>query len=492
MQPFNDFSKSAGSYRTLPLTESFYTDVLTPVHMFNALKDDALYILESQDPASEWSNYSFIGLDPFIDISETPDGFLMTDLDTDKTFSFNTLKEALDYAENYVDAYTESINLPFKGGAVGYVNYEAVQDLAGIKARSSTNSGNYHFVFTRTLIAYEHRAQKTSIVSFDSPERFESVKDTYNTLKTRIHSLKKRLRDSAHLEDLMLSRRQAENPKLTFTSNYKEADFKRDVDVIKEYISHGEIEQTVLSQRFDTETQCSGFELYRVLRNVNPSPYMFYLNFSDAELIGSSPERQLQVKDRTLEIHPIAGTRRRGNTPAEDAAIAEELLNDEKEVAEHEMLVELALDEFRKVSTEGSVEVSRYMTIGRFAEVMHIISIVNGTLREDVSPIEAFFNSFPAGTLTGAPKTRAMEIIRELEPDNRGLYGGCILYYGFDGNMDSCITIRTMILKDSTVSVQAGAGVVADSTPENEYQETINKASALFNAVNLAEEVFHS
>ena len=492
MQSFNDFSKSAGSHRTLPLIESFYTDVLTPIHMFNALKDDALYILESQDPASEWSNYSFIGLDPFIDISETDNGFLMTDLDTHKAFRFNTLKDALDYAQNYVDAYTDSIELPFKGGAVGYVNYEAVQDLAGISPRENTKPGNYHFVFTRTLIAYEHRAQKTSIVSFDSPERFENVKDTYNTLKTRIHSLKKRLRDSAHLEDLMLSRRQAENPQLTFTSNYKETDFKRDVDVIKDYINRGEIEQTVLSQRFDTVTQCSGFELYRVLRNVNPSPYMFYLNLSDVKLIGSSPERQLQVKDNTLEIHPIAGTRRRGATPEIDAAIAEELLNDEKEAAEHKMLVELALEEFRKVSVADSVEVSRYMTIGKFAEVMHIISVVNGTLRDDVSPIEAFFNSFPAGTLTGAPKTRAMEIIRELEPDNRGLYGGCILYYGFDGNMDSCITIRTMILEDNTVSVQAGAGVVADSTPENEYRETINKASALFNAINLAEEVFHS
>ena len=492
MQSFNDFSKSAGSYKTLPLIESFYTDVLTPIHMFNALKDDALYILESQDPASEWSNYSFIGLDPFIDISEAENGFLMTDFDTDKTFTFTTLQEALDYAGNYVDAYTDSIDLPFKGGAVGYINYEAVQDLAGIEPRNSSSHGNYQFVFTRTLIAYDHRKQQTSIISFENPERFESIKDTYNTLKTRIHSLKKQLQNNIQLEDLMLSRRQAENPQLTFTSNYQEADFKHDVDVIKNYIRRGEIDQVVLSQRFDTVTQCSGFELYRILRNVNPSPYMFYLNFSNAELIGSSPERQLQVKDNILEIHPIAGTRRRGTTPQEDEAIAQELLSDEKEIAEHKMLVELALDEFRKVSVKDSVEVSRYMTIGRFSEVMHIISVVNGTLRDDVSPIEAFFNSFPAGTLTGAPKTRAMEIIRELEPDNRGLYGGCILYYGFDGNMDSCITIRTMILENHTVSVQAGAGVVADSTPEGEYQETVNKASALFNAINLAEEVFHS
>lgn len=459
--------------------------------MFNALKDEALYILESQGPASEWSNYSFIGLDPFIDVSEIENGFRVTELDTDNTHTFKTLKDALDFATATVDAYTANIDLPFKGGAVGYINYEAVQDLAGITPRDNDKKSNYNFVFTRTLIAYNHRDQTTTIVSFESPARFESVKDTYNTLKTRIHTVKKRLQDSAHLQDLMLSRKQAANPKLTFTSNYSEDNFKRDVSVIKEHIARGEILQAVLSQRFEAITQCSGFELYRVLRNINPSPYMFYLNFSGSELIGSSPERQLLVQDGTLEIHPIAGTRKRGATPEEDDRLAEELLNDKKEVAEHKMLVELATDEFSRVSIPGSVDVSRYMTIGKFAEVMHIISVVNGSLRDDISPIEAFFNSFPAGTLTGAPKTRAMEIIRDLEPDNRGLYGGCILYFGFDGNMDSCITIRTMILEGDKVSVQAGAGVVKDSQPQAEFQETKNKASALFNAINLAEEVFH-
>ena len=492
MQSFNDFSLSANSYTTLPLIDSFYTDVMTPIHIFNALKEDALYILESQDPASEWSNFSFIGLDPFIDISESGDGFVMTELDTNTAHTFNSLQEALSYANHFVDACTDRIDLPFKGGAVGYINYEAVQDLAGIKPRQDSTAENYHFVFTRTLIAYDHRKEKTTIVSFENPNRFESLKDTYNTLKTRIHTLKKRLHNSMNLQDLMLENLQAKNPRLTFKSNYEKDDFKRDVDVIKDYISRGDIRQAVLSQRFDAQTSCSGFELYRILRNVNPSPYMFYLNFSGAKLIGSSPERQLQVKDQLLEIHPIAGTRRRGATPQEDDAIAVELLSDKKEVAEHKMLVELAEDEFSKVSVPGSVDVSRYMTIGRFSEVMHIISVVKGRLRDDITPIEAFFNSFPAGTLTGAPKTRAMEILRELEPDSRGLYGGCILYCGFDGNMDSCITIRTMILEDSTVSIQAGAGVVADSTPEGEYQETVNKASALFNAVNLAEEVFHS
>lgn len=459
--------------------------------MFNALKDEALYILESQDPSSEWSNYSFIGLDPFIDISEIENGFRVTELDTNDAQTFKTLKDALDFAIATVDAYTDNIDLPFKGGAVGYINYEAVQDLVGIAPRDNEKNNNYNFVFTRTLIAYNHRDQTTTIVSFENPARFESLKDTYNTLKTRIHTVKKRLQDSAHLQDLMLSRKQATDPKLTFTSNYSEDNFKRDVSVIKEHIACGEILQAVLSQRFETTTQCSGFELYRILRNINPSPYMFYLNFSGSELIGSSPERQLQVQDGTLEIHPIAGTRKRGATPEEDDRLAEELLNDKKEVAEHKMLVELATDEFNRVSIPGSVDVTRYMTIGKFAEVMHIISVVNGTLRDDISPIEAFFNSFPAGTLTGAPKTRAMEIIRDLEPDNRGLYGGCILYFGFDGNMNSCITIRTMILEGDKVSVQAGAGVVKDSQPQAEFQETKNKASALFNAINLAEEVFH-
>lgn len=492
MQSFNDFSQSAKTHTTIPLSESFYTDVITPIHIFNALKEEALYLLESQDPASEWSNFSFIGLDPFIDITETEDGFVMTDLEVNDTYDFESLKDALDYANQYVDAATDALDLPFKGGAVGYVNYEAVEDIAGITPREGSDTENYHFVFTRTLVAYDHKKEQTTIVSYENPQHFESVKDTYNTLKTRIHKIKKQLQENLHLSDLMLAERRAKNTSLTFKSNYAKEDFTRDVDVIKDYIRQGDIRQAVLSQRFDAVTSCSGFELYRILRNINPSPYMFYLNFPGAELIGSSPERQLLVQDGILEIHPIAGTRRRGRTKEEDDNIAKELLADKKEVSEHHMLVELVQDEFNKISVPGTVDVSAYMTIGKFAEVMHIISIVNGKLREDISPIEAFFNSFPAGTLTGAPKTRAMEIIRDLEPDQRGLYGGCVLYYGFDGNMDSCITIRTMILKDSTVSVQAGAGVVIDSTPENEYQETINKASALINAINLAEEVFHS
>ena len=245
-----------------------------------------------------------------------------------------------------------------------------------------------------------------------------------------------------------------------------------------------------MSQRFEVETTCSGFELYRILRNINPSPYMFYLALDDKTLIGSSPERQLEVNNGRLEIHPIAGTRPRGATPEEDEAFAADLINDEKELAEHRMLVDLARNDIGRVAEYGSVDVTRYMTIGRFAKVMHIVSVVNGQIRDNVTPIDAFVSAFPAGTLSGAPKVRAMQILRELEPTARGVYGGAVLYVGFDGNMDSCITIRTMTLSGSTIHIQAGAGVVADSEPEAEFQETVNKASALIKTVQIAESVF--
>ncbi|KHE67125.1 anthranilate synthase component I family protein, partial [Halobacillus sp. BBL2006] len=236
--------------------------------------------------------------------------------------------------------------------------------------------------------------------------------------------------------------------------------FKEDVEKIKEYILAGDVFQAVLSQRFHTKTKRSGFELYRVLRKVNPSPYMFYLKMNELEVIGSSPERLLEVRDGKLEIHPIAGTRKRGKTQEEDDALAEELLADEKELAEHRMLVDLARNDIGRVSEYGSVDVSEYLTIGRFSKVMHIISKVTGELKRDISPIDALISAFPAGTLSGAPKVRAMQILSELEPTPRNLYGGGILYLGFDGNIDSCITIRTMTLMNEHLYIQAGAGVV--------------------------------
>lgn len=489
MSTFEKFQERAKTYKTVPVVDTFFTDILTPIHIFNALKDEASYILESNDPASEWSNYSFIGLNPMYEMKEIDDSFTVTDTRSDTSVSYSSLSEAFSETMQQIDAFTDDIPLPFKGGAVGYISYEAVSDFAPVEPRSSAG-GKYHFIFCSTLIAYNHRTKETSVISYADTSSDTPIQEVYETHSNHINDVKEKLQYAVSLRDLMLSPDAGENQPIDVSSNYTHDAFIRDVKKIKDYIYQGDVFQAVLSQRFEVETTCSGFELYRILRNINPSPYMFYLTLDDKTLIGSSPERQLEVNNGRLEIHPIAGTRPRGATPEEDEAFAADLINDEKELAEHRMLVDLARNDIGRVAEYGSVDVTRYMTIGRFAKVMHIVSVVNGQIRDNVTPIDAFVSAFPAGTLSGAPKVRAMQILRELEPTARGVYGGAVLYVGFDGNMDSCITIRTMTLSGSTIHIQAGAGVVADSEPEAEFQETVNKASALIKTVQIAESVF--
>ncbi|MFD2830491.1 anthranilate synthase component I [Corticicoccus populi] len=489
MSTFKKFQERAETYKTVPVVDTFFTDILTPIHIFNALKDEASYILESNDPTSEWSNYSFIGLNPMYEMKEIDHSFTVTDTRSDTSVSYSSLSEAFSETMQQIDAFTDDIPLPFKGGAVGYISYEAVSDFAPVEPRSSAG-GKYHFIFCSTLIAYNHRTKETSVISYADTSSDTPLQEVYETHSNHINDVKEKLQYAVSLRDLMLSPDAGENQPIDVSSNYTHDAFIRDVKKIKDYIYQGDVFQAVLSQRFEVETTCSGFELYRILRNINPSPYMFYLTLDDKTLIGSSPERQLEVNNGRLEIHPIAGTRPRGATPEEDEAFAADLINDEKELAEHRMLVDLARNDIGRVAEYGSVDVTRYMTIGRFAKVMHIVSVVNGQIRDNVTPIDAFVSAFPAGTLSGAPKVRAMQILREFEPTARGVYGGAVLYVGFDGNMDSCITIRTMTLSGSTIHIQAGAGVVADSEPEAEFQETVNKASALIKTVQIAESVF--
>lgn len=494
MTTYETFLNDAETFCTIPVVQSFYTDVLTPVHMFHALRDEAVYMLESQEPESPWSNYSFIGINPMIDVVEANEEFVITDLQHDFTTRASSFKEAFDAVLNELNVKTPEIDIPFKGGGVGYISYDAISDYEPVPrvAAEEERLPNYHLLFCQTLLAYNHRTKKITIITFARVDHSDTPREIYDRANHHIQHVKDRLIKNSELSDLMMPVDLYESPVKKMESNYRKDKFKEDVGKIKEYITDGDILQAVLSQRFHARTERSGFELYRVLRNVNPSPYMYYLKFNDVEVIGSSPERQLQVQNGKLEIHPIAGTRKRGETKEEDDRLEEELLNDDKEIAEHRMLVDLARNDIGRVSVYGSVEVSDYMTIGKFSKVMHIISKVNGDLREDVSPIDAFISSFPAGTLSGAPKVRAMQILKELEPTPRNLFGGSILYLGFDGNMDSCITIRTMTLSGNDLYIQAGAGIVADSDPESEYQETINKASALEKAVHLTELIFRN
>ncbi len=487
------FLVSVKEYKTIPITKTFYTDTLTPIHMFHALKEEAVYMLESQDPESPWSNFSFIGLDPMIEIKQNNGSFVIRDVLIGREEQRSSLKEAYESTVDQLDVQPADVSLPFKGGAVGYVAYDGISDFEPVPQaiEDDINLSNYHLLFCQTLIAYHHRTKEATILTYARIDESTDVEQAFYSAKERLQTVEGALKGQNFLPDLMLADENEDlTPSINFSSNYQKPVFKQDVETIKEYIRAGDIFQAVLSQRFEAITKRSGFELYRVLRKVNPSPYMFYLHFDDVEVIGSSPERLLQVQEQRLEIHPIAGTRKRGATQEEDDALAEELLADEKEQAEHRMLVDLARNDIGRVSEYGTVNVHDYMTIGRFSKVMHIISKVTGQLKKDISPIDALISAFPAGTLSGAPKVRAMQILRELEPTPRHLYGGGIVYLGFDGNIDSCITIRTMTKVNEKVYVQAGAGIVADSDPEAEYQETLNKASALKRTIELAEKLF--
>ncbi|MFD1020711.1 anthranilate synthase component I [Thalassobacillus hwangdonensis] len=497
MTTLERFIQDAYTHRTIPVMESFYTDTLTPIHMFQAMKEEAVYILESQDPESPWSNYSFIGMDPMLKIEQQSGLFVICDFDKKVKKQYQTLQQAFDAAFETLAVKEPDIPVPFRGGAVGYIGYDSISDFEPVEPRhtEATKLSNYHFLFCRTLIAYDHRTKETTLLTFARMNGNESRQQQIRHFETSIQRLtmmKEQLNKAGNTHDLMLPLQSDESKMVPMESNYTKERFIEHVGKIKEYIHAGDIFQAVLSQRFEKETTLDGFQLYRVLRKVNPSPYLFYLNFSGVEVVGSSPERLLQVQDGKLEIHPIAGTRKRGSTTEEDDRLATELLADEKEQAEHRMLVDLARNDIGKVAAYGSVAVPEYMVIGRFSKVMHIISKVTGKLREGIHPITALQAAFPAGTLSGAPKVRAMQILRELEPTPRHLYGGGIVYVGFDGNIDSCITIRTMTLHEGKVWIQAGAGVVADSDPEKEYEETINKASALKEAITIAERVFES
>ncbi|WP_214481946.1 anthranilate synthase component I [Bacillus sp. SM2101] len=496
METLQQFIQDTDQYRTIPLTYSFLSDTLTAVQLFQTLRDQATYILESHDPSSPWSRYSFIGLNPFIKIKEEQRTFQIYDYTNDSVAEAPSFKDALNDVLNNLTVKIPEVNFPFKGGGVGYISYDAISDFEKVPDPNNQDIrvARYQFLFCETIIAFDHEKKEVALLHFvrlNGDETDDEKTSLYNGAVTKIDSLLEQIKQSTTLSDLMMPIEQNTEVDLDgIESNYSKEKFKEHVNKIKEYILDGDIFQGVLSQRFHKKVNVSGFELYRVLRKVNPSPYLFYFQMDGFEIIGSSPERLIQIENGHLEIHPIAGTRRRGRTKEEDKALEQELLADEKEIAEHYMLVDLARNDIGRVANFGSVDTPVLKTVTHFSHVMHIISKVTGRLRDDVQPLDALVSSFPAGTVSGAPKIRAMQILQELEPTARNLYAGAIVYIGYDGNIDSCITIRTIFLQDETAYVQAGAGIVADSKPELEWKETVNKASALLRTIQSAEKLF--
>ncbi|TWI58860.1 anthranilate synthase component I [Halalkalibacter nanhaiisediminis] len=488
---FSDFKKAASKYRTIPVVERFFADGLTPVQIVHQLGDQVSFLLESKDEHSPWSRYSFIGLNPMFELIEENGLYRTYSKDRDIVLEKTTFQEAFDETMSFLHVQPLDIPIPFRGGAVGYMSYDAIETIEPTLASNTEQRvPHYQFLFCQTLIAFDHTKKELTVLVHARPED-EGHLEAYQAASAEIERVSSLLEQP--VSGLMLKETPTLDEEVSFAnvkSNYSKEAFIADVEKIKEYIRAGDVFQTVLSQRFEMEVSASALEVYRVLRMVNPSPYLFYLKFDDLEVVGSSPERLVQVQDGHVEIHPIAGTRKRGKDEAEDNALAKELLADEKERAEHYMLVDLARNDVGRIAEYGSVETPTLLEIGKFSHVMHIISKVTGRLRQGTEPLEALMASFPAGTVSGAPKIRAMEILQELEPTKRGLYAGAIGYLGYDGNIDSCIAIRTMVIQDGKAYIQAGAGVVADSVPEKEFEETENKAKALIRAVQLAEKMF--
>ncbi|MBB6283208.1 anthranilate synthase component I [Geobacillus subterraneus] len=492
------FLADANKFRTIPIVRKFLADVIEPLGVFSNLRDEAVFLLESKDDESPWARYSFIGVAPFLTLeSETGEMFSVKDENGSEQVAVPTLKEAFQWAERALAVRPLAEAVPFTGGAVGFLGYDFISSIENVPRHENRDLAIKagYFVVCESLLAFDHQKRELLLIHYirlDGSETEDEKIEKYRAAEQRIAVLAAK---AAHVrtEQPLLPAEGETGRTVSFadtTSNYEKEQFLRDVETVKQYIAAGDVFQAVLSQRFCVPVRAGGFAVYRLLRHINPSPYMFYFRLDDIEIVGSSPEKLIQVRHRRVEIDPIAGTRRRGRSPEEDARLADELYSDPKERAEHYMLVDLARNDIGRVAKYGTVKAPVLMEIGKFSHVMHLISKVVGELNDDVHPIDALLAAFPAGTVSGAPKVRAMQILQELEPTARGLYAGAIAYIGFDGNIDSCIAIRTAIIKDGCAYVQAGAGIVADSVPELEWKETRNKASALMNAIEQAERLF--
>ncbi len=478
MQPsLEEVKKLQERGNVIPVYKSVIADFLTPVSAYLKLEKNRshAFLLESVEGGETIARYSFLGGDPFL-ISRYRGG------------------QPADFMQNVRASMArfKSVKLPnlppFTGGAVGYFGYDMVRTIEEIPNTGTDDLGidDAVLMFYKTILAFDHLRHQIHIISnVIVDDSHESVEVQYQKAVEEISRIEALL--SAPLEIPQSKKRDGE---LIVRSNFEKKDYLKAVAAANENIVAGDIFQVVLSQRFEVDLQASPFEIYRALRIVNPSPYMYLLKMPEASIVGASPEMLVKIHDRDVEYRPLAGTRPRGANEAEDEKFAEELLADEKERAEHIMLVDLGRNDLGRVSKYGTVRVEDLMFIERYSHVMHLASTLKAELRQDVDRWDTLMACFPAGTLSGAPKVRAMEIIDELEPTKRGVYAGTIMYVDFSNNLDSCIALRTLVVKGNKGYIQAGAGIVADSVPENEYTETVNKSKALIRAITLAQNGF--
>ncbi|MSN24362.1 MAG: anthranilate synthase component I [Geobacter sp.] len=479
------FCSLAGTGNLIPIYREIMADLDTPVSAFKKLDDGKFsYLLESIEGGEKWGRYSFLGSSPSVVIRSK--GNLVEIINNGVTSSIEAA-DPLNCVRELLAQYTpvEVDGLPrFFGGAVGYMGYDMVRHFEQLPNDKPALLDAYdsYFMITDTIVIFDTMRQKIKVVSNAHIDENSTPAEAYRRATEKIDAIIDRLRvplSSPVSTDLKKSVR--------FQPNITRQEFEASVEKAKEYVRSGDIIQVVLSQRFSGDLSADPLDIYRVLRTLNPSPYMFFLRLEDTVIAGASPEVMVRKEGNHVELRPIAGTRPRGATPEEDNLLAEELLADPKECAEHVMLVDLGRNDLGRVCTTGSVSVSELMLIERYSHVMHIVSNVQGELSGERDAFDLVRATFPAGTLSGAPKIRAMQIIDELEPVRREIYGGAVGYFSFSGNMDLCITIRTLVIKNGKVHLQAGAGIVADSDPAAEWQETVNKGMAVMRAVETAE-----
>jgi anthranilate synthase component I len=490
IQPtFKDFCLLAKRGNLIPVYQELLMDLETPLSFFKRLERDRYaFLLESVEGSERWARYSFLGTRPQRIFQARGNKVEIIENGKSRTFVSDSPLSMLEELLRDCRPVTVPGVPPFFGGALGYVSYNAVEQFHEI-ANAKTDPlemPEIFFLFVQTLVAFDNLKHTIKVIDNVRIDKGTHLRKAYNQATSRIRkvisSLQKKPRG---IEPRDLGEG---NGKRKFRSNLSQNDFKKAVAKAKDYIKAGDIIQVVLCQRLETETATDPFEIYRALRFINPSPYMFYLELGDLRVIGSSPETMVRLTGDIIELRPIAGTRRRGTTPEEERQLEADLLADPKERAEHIMLVDLGRNDVGRVAKIGTVEVNELMAIERYSHVIHIVSNVRGRLAAGKTAFDLFVSAFPAGTVSGAPKIRAMQIISELEPEKRGLYAGAIGYFGYNGNLDTCIVIRTIVMKGKRVCINAGAGIVADSDPALEYQETLNKARGMLKAIETAEQ----
>lgn len=474
--------KEESDYKVVPVSTEILSDIKTPIEVMRKLKSISshCYMLESIEDNRNWGRYTFLGYDPKMEITCMNSRLVVNGEKNMEILTNNPSSYIRDIMREYKSKKID--NLPtFTGGLVGYFSYDYIkyaENSLNLNAKDEEHFKDVDLMLFDKVIAFDHYRQKIILIQnmkLDNPE--ENYKKAVSHLNDMVNLIK--------------NYQPREIPKGRRTSDYRylfeKEEYEKNVEITKKHIREGDIFQLVLSNRIEADYEGSLFDTYRTLRTLNPSPYMFYFSSGDIEMAGASPETLVKLIDGTVHTFPLAGTRPRGKTDKEDKELEAELLADEKELSEHNMLVDLGRNDLGKICEYGSVQVEKYMEIQRYSHVMHIGSTVSGRIREDKDAIDAIEAVLPAGTLSGAPKIRACQIINDLENNKRGVYGGAIGYLDFTGNMDTCIAIRLAFKKNGKVFIRSGAGIVADSVPENEFKECVNKAKAVLTALDMAE-----